>query len=187
MTTTAAVESAATTGERVRRADPLYHEIAEWLDDEATMMDSGKTMEWVTTRVAEDVLYRLPVRQNRLRDDPISQFSEGMFHYDENYTTLMMKVMRLATTASPWAENPLSRTRRFIANVDVHRTANDAELEVSCSLLVTRSRYTEEVPQILSGQRKDLLRRTEGGWQLARRYFYVDQATLGYSNLAIFF
>ncbi|MCU1691516.1 MAG: 3-phenylpropionate/cinnamic acid dioxygenase subunit beta [Frankiales bacterium] len=172
---------------RVRSSDPLYWEVREWLDDESAMLDAGHTMEW-TQLLAKDLLYRLPVRQNRLRDDPESQFASGMFHYDENHTTLVMKVMRLATTASPWAENPMSRTRRFVTNVRVHRTAVDDELEISSSLLVSRSRYTEPHPLILTAERQDLLRRTgEGTFLLVRRTILVDQATLGYPNLAVFF
>jgi 3-phenylpropionate/cinnamic acid dioxygenase small subunit len=174
-------------GERVRPGDPVYFEVVEWLDDEATMLDSGHTMDWVQNQVAQDVLYRLPVRQNRLRDDVNDQFSEGMFHYDENYTTLFMKVMRLATTASPWAENPVSRTRRFVTNVKVYKTQAADELAVMSSLLITRSRYTEPTPLVLSAERRDVLRRSEGGFKLAKRSILVDQATLGYPNLAIFF
>jgi 3-phenylpropionate/cinnamic acid dioxygenase small subunit len=144
-------------------------------------------MEWVQNRVAQDVLYRLPVRQNRLRDDANSQFSEGMFHYDENYTTLFMKVMRLATTASPWAENPVSRTRRFVTNIKVYKTESPDELAVMSSLLITRSRYTEPTPLVLTAERRDVLRRSDEGFKLSKRTILVDQATLGYPNLAVFF
>lgn len=184
--TTTVPAPAVSQGERVRAGDPLHFEIVEWYDDEATELDSGHTMQWVQGRIAQDVLYRLPVRQNRLRDDALDQFSDGMFHYDENYTTLFMKVMRLSTTASPWAENPVSRTRRFVTNLKVHRTDVADEVSATSSLLVTRSRYTEPVPLILSGERRDVLRRTDEGWKLVQRYILVDQSTLGYPNLAIF-
>lgn len=174
-------------GERVRAGDPLYHRVVEWYDDEATMLDEGHTLEWVKTLMAEDLLYRFPVRQNRLRDDEVSQFSTGMFHYDENLTTLAMKVMRLATTASPWAENPMSRTRRFVSNVKVHRTDVDGELRVASSLLMSRSRYTEPVPMILTAERRDVLRETDDGMKLVERYVLADQTTMGYPNLAVFF
>jgi 3-phenylpropionate/cinnamic acid dioxygenase small subunit len=174
-------------GERIRPGDPIYFEVVEWLDDESTLLDSGHTMEWVQNHVAQDVLYRLPVRQNRLRDDANDQFSEGMFHYDENYTTLFMKVMRLATTASPWAENPVSRTRRFVTNIKVYKTESPDELAVMSSLLITRSRYTEPTPLVLTAERRDVLRRGDEGFKLAKRTILVDQATLGYPNLAVFF
>lgn len=178
--------AAPATGTRVRATDPLYWEVSEWLDDESSLLDAARTMEW-TRLLAKDLVYRLPVRQNRLRDDPEPQFAPGMFHYDENHTTLVMKVMRLATTASPWAENPMSRTRRFVTNVRVHRTAVDDEVEVTSSLLMARSRYTEPHPLVITAERQDLLRREGEGFLLARRTILVDQATLGYPNLAVFF
>ena len=175
-----------TTGDRVRAGDPAYDQVREWLDDEAYLLDAGRTLDWAKF-MAEDLVYRLPVRQNRLRDDPMPQFSTTMFHYDENYTTLVMKVMRLATTASPWAENPVSRTRRFVSGVRVHRLPADGEYAVTSSLLMTRSRYTEPVPLILSAERQDVLRRSGDGFLLAELTILVDQTTLGYPNLAVFF
>jgi len=170
---------------RIRSSDPLYGEIVEWYDDEATLLDDHLTLEWVKL-MAPDPLYRLPVRQNRLRDDQTSQFSSGMFHYDENLTTLAMKVMRLATTASPWAENPVSRTRRFVTNVKVYETPVTDEYRVISSYLITRSRYSEPVPLVLSGERRDLLRRDGDGFKVAERYVLLDQTTLGFPNLAVF-
>jgi len=175
------------TGERIRNRDPLYWDIVEWLDDEATVLDDQRTMDWAGSYLAQDLEYRMPVRQNRLRDDPKSQFSGGMFHYDEDYSTLFLKVMRLATTASPWAENPLSRTRRFVSNVKVYRTPKEDEFGVVSSLLITRTRYTEETQLFLSMERRDLLRRDGDSFKVARRHILLDQTTVGWPNLAIFF
>jgi 3-phenylpropionate/cinnamic acid dioxygenase small subunit len=166
-------------GPRVRSTEELYHRVVEWYDDEATLLDSGQSMVW-TQLLAEDLIYRVPVRQNRLRDDPVSQFSDGMFHYDENRTTLVMKVMRLTQTASPWAENPVSRTRRFVTNVKVRRTEVPGELQVQSSLLMTRSRYTEPVPMIVSGERQDTLREDGESFKLVARLALLDQTTLGF-------
>ena len=173
------------TGERVRARDPLYWEVVEWLNDEATLLDEGRTMEWVGLTDA-DLVYRMPVRQTRLRDDAVNQFSSGMYHYDENQITLQVKVLRLATTASPWAENPVSRTRRFITNVRVFRTDNPDELSIVSSLLITRSRYTEEKPLVMSAERRDLLRRSGDSFKLARRTILADQSSVGFPNLAVF-
>jgi 3-phenylpropionate/cinnamic acid dioxygenase small subunit len=110
-----------------------------------------------------------------------------MYHYDENFTTLFMKVMRLATTASPWAENPMSRTRRFISNVKVHRTPAEDEFSVSSSLLISRTRYTEDKHLILTAERRDLLRRDGETFKLVRRHILADYTTMGWPNLAVFF
>jgi Ring hydroxylating beta subunit len=39
---------------------------------------------------------------------------------------------------------------------------------------------------LITAERRDVLRRVAGGFQIARRTIYVDQSTLGLSNLAIF-
>jgi 3-phenylpropionate/cinnamic acid dioxygenase small subunit len=174
-----------TTGERVRAGDPLHHEIVEFLEDEATLLDHSRLLDWLQV-LAPDLSYRMPVRITRMRDDTESEFSEGMFHFDENATTMFVKVTRMATTASPWAENPVSRTRRFITNVRVHRTADDNEFAVTSSILLVRSRYDEDRLGLLTAEREDLVRRTDEGFRLARRDIYADQATLGLANLAVF-
>jgi 3-phenylpropionate/cinnamic acid dioxygenase small subunit len=92
----------------------------------------------------------------------------------------------MATTASPWAENPVSRTRRFITNVRVHRTDKDDEFAVTSSILLVRSRYDEDKLGLLSAERNDVIRRTDDGFRLVSRDILADQATLGLANLAVF-
>jgi 3-phenylpropionate/cinnamic acid dioxygenase small subunit len=92
----------------------------------------------------------------------------------------------MATTASPWAENPVSRTRRFITNIRVHHTGVDNEYKVTSSILLVRSRYDEDKLGLLSAERIDVIRRTDEGLRIARRDILADQATLGLANLAVF-
>ena len=122
-----------------------------------------------------------------MRDDPLPQFATNMFHYDENHVTLTMKVLRLATTASPWCENPPSRSRRLITNVRVFEGVEPDEYYVVSSMLMTRNRHSESVPLIISGERRDLLRREGDGYLIAHREFLMDQTTLGYPNLTVIF
>jgi 3-phenylpropionate/cinnamic acid dioxygenase small subunit len=173
------------TGERVRAGEPLHHEIVEFLEDEATLLDHSRLLDWLQL-LAPDLVYRMPVRVTRMRDDVESEFSDGMFHFDENATTIFVKVTRMATTASPWAENPVSRTRRFITNVRVHRTDKDNEFAVTSSILLVRSRYDEDKLGLLSAERNDIIRRTDDGLRLVSRDILADQATLGLANLAVF-
>jgi 3-phenylpropionate/cinnamic acid dioxygenase small subunit len=171
--------------ERVRVGEPLHFEIVEFLEDEAALLDHARLLDWLGL-LAPDLVYRMPVRVTRMRDDPDEEFSSGMFHFDENATTMFVKVTRMATTASPWAENPVSRTRRFITNVRVHRTDVDDEYKVTSSILLVRSRYDEEKLGLLSAERIDVIRRTDEGFRLVRRDILADQATLGLANLAVF-
>jgi hypothetical protein len=42
------------------------------------------------------------------------------------------------------------------------------------------------VPDVMSAERRDLVRRTPDGWRLARRLVLLDHTILGTSNLAVF-
>jgi 3-phenylpropionate/cinnamic acid dioxygenase small subunit len=94
----------------------------------------------------------------------------------------MMGRLGRLKTKSAWAEDPPSRTRRFITNVLVWKTDKADELEATSYLLLARSRYEYDQYQFLSAERNDRLRRVEGGgFKLARREIVVDQW-----NLAVF-
>jgi 3-phenylpropionate/cinnamic acid dioxygenase small subunit len=172
-------------GERIPMRDPLHFEVVEFLEDEATMLDHNELMSWLQI-MAEDVVYRMPVRATRLRDDEGGDFEDRMFHLDDSLATLSTKAMRLATTPSAWAENPPSRTRRFITNIRVYRTAEPDEYFVTSSILVVRSRYDRAELDLVSAERHDAVRRSDAGFKLAERYIFVDQSTIGTANLAIF-
>ena len=85
-----------------------------------------------------------------------------------------------------WAEDPPSRTRHMISNVEVEPGESEAEVKVYSNFLVYRSRAeTEE--DFYVGTRRDVLRRVEGGWKIARRRMVLDQAVLTAKNLSVFF
>lgn len=180
--TTAAPQDAP--AQRVHFGEPEHFEIVEFLEDEATLLDSGKLLDWVGL-MAVDVRYQMPVRSTRDLIDG-SEFSTGMFMFDETILTLGIKATRLAATTSAWAEKPPSRTRRHVTNIRVFRTGVDGEYEVTSSLLLLRNRYQEHNYEIISARRVDLLRRQDGELKIAKRVIYSDQASLGTQNLAIF-
>jgi 3-phenylpropionate/cinnamic acid dioxygenase small subunit len=170
--------------QRVHYGEKEHFEIVEFLEDEATLLDSGKLLEWVGL-MAIDVRYQMPVRSTRDVIDG-SEFSNGMFMFDETIMTLGIKATRLAATTSAWAEKPPSRTRRHVTNVRVFRTNVEREYEVTSSLLLLRNRYQEHNYEIISARRVDVLRREDGALKIAKRVIYSDQASLGTQNLAVF-
>lgn len=170
--------------QRVHYGEPEHFEIVEFLEDEATLLDSGKLLDWVGLMTI-DVRYQMPVRSTRDLVDG-SEFSDGMFMFDETIMTLGIKATRLAATTSAWAEKPPSRTRRHVTNIRVFRTGVPDEYEVTSSLLLLRNRYQEHKYEIISARRVDVLRREEGALKIAKRVIYSDQATLGTQNLAVF-
>jgi 3-phenylpropionate/cinnamic acid dioxygenase small subunit len=107
-------------------------------------------------------------------------------HYHDDYRSIMGRIMRLTETKSAWAEDPPSRTRRLVTNVQVNTTGVEGELAVVSYLLLTRSRFDSPDLDLISGERNDVLRLVDGQLKLIRREVILDQAVLGTPNLAIF-
>ena len=84
---------------------------------------------------------------------------------DESKETLAGRVARL-DTGMAWAEDPPSRTRHFIANIEVEAGDTDGEITVYSNFIVYRSRAETE-QDFYVGARRDVLRRVEGAWKIA--------------------
>lgn len=84
-----------------------------------------------------------------------------------------------------WTEDPPSRLRHYVANVRTFATDEPDHLVVDSGVLY-RSRGDVREAAVLSAGREDLLRRTAGGWRLARRTILLDDSVLRSQNLAIF-
>jgi len=164
-------------------AAQVREEVLEFLYREAELVDAGRLEDWLTL-LTDDVRYRMPVRLTRERGAEPDRSDQMQFFWDDR-TTLELRVRRLATDFA-WAEDPPSRTRHFISNVRVEQGADPRELNVRSNVLIYRNRGDLADYELLSGERRDVLRSADGGWKLARREFLVDQAVLGSKNLAIF-
>ena len=171
-------------GKNVSPGDSRYSEIQEFLLQEAEFLDNGQFTEWLEL-MTEDVHYRMPVRLNRKRSQQ-PDYTEKTEIFSENMASLTMRVKRLGTDFA-WAESPPSRTRHLITNVRVHSTDNPSELEVLSYFLVYRNRTNSSSADILSGERKDVMRKVGENWRLAGRTILLDQVVIGSRNLSIFF
>jgi len=160
----------------------LEREIGEFFYREAELLDSNRLEDWLEL-LTEDISYEMPVRITRERGQPDVSSQTG--HFSEDRRSLELRVKRLGTDFG-WAENPPSRTRRFISNIRVENTSNPDEVKAHSYFLLYRSRDASTQPELISGQRQDLLRKVDGRWKLASRLIIVDQAVLGTRNLAIF-
>ncbi|AWI74244.1 aromatic-ring-hydroxylating dioxygenase subunit beta [Parazoarcus communis] len=180
-----AENTAPTRGESVPYGSETYNRIVSFLYQEAALLDSIRLKEWGSI-LATDLVYTAPLRQTR----PMSQQAQSIIrtvqHYHDNYRSIMGRIMRLTETRSAWAEDPPSRTRRIVGNVQVFATAESEEFEVISNLLMTRSRFDSPDMDLISGERHDVLRADGSSFKLARREVILDQAVLGTPNLAIF-
>ncbi len=158
-------------------------EVLDFLYREAELMDSGRLEEWLAL-LTDDIQYRMPVRLTRERTSPTDRSDEMQFFWDDR-ATIELRIRRLRTDFA-WAEDPPSRTRHFVSNVQIATAAGADELDVRCYVLVYRNRGDSAGHELISGERHDRLRQVSRVWKLARREFIVDQASLANQNLAIF-
>jgi 3-phenylpropionate/cinnamic acid dioxygenase small subunit len=168
---------------RVRSGSDVYNEIVDFLYDEALLLDHNQTDDWFEL-LAEDLVYRMPVRRTVHRDQGLG-FDPVMAHFDDDYSTMTVRIKRLHSL-SAFSEDPPSRVRRLVSNVRVHETDTDGEFAVGSYVLALRSRWDQPVFDLIPVERDDLLRRHGDSFKIARRIMYPDQSVLGTPNLAIF-
>ena len=161
-----------------------YWEAYLFLMREAEVLDERHEREWLEM-VTEDVEYLMPVRVNRERGEG-DGFSEEAFYFQETRGSLELRVKRLETEYA-WAEDPPSRTRHFVTNVMVAEGAEEGEVAVKSNLLLYRSRGSDPTADVLSAERRDVLRKQDGGWRLRRREILLDHSVVMTHNLSVFF
>lgn len=170
---------------RIVVGSALYNEITQFLFEEAALLDQQRFDEWAAM-LAEDLHYTAPLRMTRSGPDQSNNIVRTTKHFDDDYTSILGRLGRLKTK-SAWAEDPPSRTRRFITNVLVWQADGANEYEVASYLLLSRSRHENPDLQFMSAVRNDLLRRSEdGSYKLARREIIIDQSVVGMQNFAVF-
>ena len=168
---------------RVPLGSEIYNRLLETLYDEAAALDERRFDDWVGM-LAEDLLYQAPIRLTRTGPNRDRDVMRTMFHFDEDYNSILMRTGRLQKSA--WAEDPPSRCRRFVTNVRIGECDTAGEYEVVSYLFLERSRGDNPENERMTAERRDLWREVEGAYKLARREIIVDQSVLGMSNFAVF-
>jgi 3-phenylpropionate/cinnamic acid dioxygenase small subunit len=169
---------------RVPFGSAIYNRLLETLYDEAAALDERRFDDW-TNMLAKDLVYTAPIRLTRTGPNRDRDVMRTMFHFDENYGSILMRTGRLQKSA--WAEDPPSRCRRFITNVRVGECETAGEYEVVSYLFLERSRGDNPDNERMTAERRDVWRDVDGSYMLARREIIVDQSVLGMSNFAVFF
>ncbi|HEX3414336.1 MAG TPA: aromatic-ring-hydroxylating dioxygenase subunit beta, partial [Stellaceae bacterium] len=111
---------------------------------------------------------------------------DGLAILDETKKTLEGRIARLETGMA-WAEDPPSRTRHLIANIELAPGHDPPpELEVYSNFIVYRNR-SETEQDFYVGTRRDALRRVGGALLISSRKITLDQNVLVAKNISIFF
>jgi 3-phenylpropionate/cinnamic acid dioxygenase small subunit len=176
----------------------LIRQIEQFAYREARLLDERRFREWVKL-FTEDIRYWMVQRTTRYPkiskaiiladearyDDDDLPHEGGLALYDENLDTLQRRIARLETGLA-WSEDPPSRTRRLITNIEVEPTDIDSEINVYANFMVYKNRAETE-QNFFVGTRKDVLRRVNGDWKIASRKLVLDQTVILAKNVSIFF
>jgi 3-phenylpropionate/cinnamic acid dioxygenase small subunit len=170
----------------------LKEEVAEFLYEEAELLDQRRYGEWLD-RLADDLVYFMPMRRNVKAGEHAARENtcEGrdISWFDEDKWTLSKRCDQILT-GQHWAEEPLSRVCHMVSNVQLLDATPSVEaareITVRSRFLVYQNRVETET-YIFVGKRTDTLRRIGGAWKLARREIILDQNVLLAKNLTVFF
>jgi 3-phenylpropionate/cinnamic acid dioxygenase small subunit len=162
----------------------LWLELMQFYIHEAWLLDERRLKEWLDL-FTDDVLYFMPRRKNVPRRESQRELTPlgdlAILEEDKRY--LEMRVARL-DTGMAWAEDPPSRTRHLIGNLEAV-LLEDGEVRAKTAFLIYRS-HLETDHQLLSGCREDVLRKVNGGWKVSRRTIVLDANVLLDKNLSVF-
>ena len=160
-------------------------EVERFYYDEAALLDAHRYEEWLAL-FAEDAFYFMPLRRTRMQRELDKEFTQPgeMAFFDDNKAQLQGRVNKLLTGRS-WSEDPPSRTRHMITNVRVLEDTG-GELTVASNFHLYRTRLKSEEDSWI-GSRRDILRRAEGSFLIAKRIIMLEQTVLLSRNLSNFF
>jgi 3-phenylpropionate/cinnamic acid dioxygenase small subunit len=178
--------------------EEVIREVEQFLYGEARLLDQQRFHAWLQL-FTEDVHYwmaarssRYPKRSKAVRildpdrydEDDIPKEDE-LAILDEDKETLGKRIARL-DSGMAWAEDPPSRTRHMVNNIEIKPGDTVSELKVYSNFMVYRSRAETE-QDFYIGSRQDVLRRVGDAWKIARRRVILDQNVLLAKNVSIFF
>ncbi|MSR13581.1 MAG: 3-phenylpropionate/cinnamic acid dioxygenase subunit beta [Gammaproteobacteria bacterium] len=163
----------------------LYFEVQTFLFREARYLDDEQFRPWLAL-LTEDIHYWLPIRENRFRKDrrPPPTPADSASVYNDDLSDLTDRVARFETGFA-WVEDPPSRIRRLVTNIEAETTARDDELAVYSNILLYRNRRQDEEAWFVAA-RRDRLRWVDGTWRLAKRHIVFDQHVILDDNLSVF-
>lgn len=164
----------------------VHHELSQWLYREARALDEERFRDWLAM-LAPDILYWMPLRENRFRRDrrPEPDPSNSASVYNDDYFDLELRIKRFET-GLVWSEDPAPRVNRVVTNIEVMPGADANGLSVYSNVSICRSRRQDE-EVTFNAKRRDTFRRVDGEWKLARRHILATHHVFLDENVSVFF
>ena len=163
----------------------LQYEVEQFLYAEAALLDARQYRAWLAL-IADDIHYWMPIRRTVTLSDLDLEFTKpgDMAYFDDDRTMLEMRVKKLEA-GSAWSEDPPSRSRHFVSNIRILDVAGD-DVTVESAFHLLRTRLNSEISGWF-GRREDVLRRSDAGFLIARRYIFLDQTLILSTNMSTIF
>ncbi|QXJ35456.1 aromatic-ring-hydroxylating dioxygenase subunit beta [Saccharolobus shibatae] len=161
----------------------LYLEIINFLNYEAELLDNQRFREWANL-LTDDIEYIAPVRYSvdRFFDSDISY---NTFIFRENKDTILTRIAKLEHEAS-WANRIPSRTRRYVSNIRVEPAEKENEFLVKSNVLIYRSDGDLSETTVLSVERRDIIKKINDEFKIAKRLIIFDSSTIPTHDLYFF-
>jgi 3-phenylpropionate/cinnamic acid dioxygenase small subunit len=167
----------------------LLAEVSDFLFEEAELLSDRKYEAWLD-RLSHDLTYRVFILRNLSGKEARSEYFEGPLDvswFHEGKETIAKRVEQIRTHQH-WAEEPPSRTTRYLTNIRIQEHQLEGTVEwvrARCNFMVNRNR-NEADDQSLCGHRVDVLEKSGGGWKVKQRKIYLNQSTMLMGNLSFF-
>lgn len=171
----------------------LIFSVQQFLFREARLLDDRDWAGWLSLWT-EDATYRIPTRHTPLRSSLTGRRSiedelageTDLWWIDESAGQIALRVAKMAT-GKAWAEDPPSRTRRMITNVEATRS-EDGTIHAHSNFLLHRSRRERDTELIVGSRRDQLVPSGDDArnYRIASRLVIIDANVLASSDLAVF-
>ena len=170
-----------------------HFEIERFLVREARLLDTRHFDEWVEL-FTDDARYWIPVRKvrtitnqpgDRDVDHELSREHEP-YVLNETLPELRLRIKRMHTTKQLWSENPPSRNRHLITNIEALQSATTGEFNVTSNFVVFHARFDEQGTQYF-GERQDVLRLVADSFKIAYRKVILDSSVIWSGAVTSFF
>ncbi|HFS5792203.1 TPA: 3-phenylpropionate/cinnamic acid dioxygenase subunit beta [Citrobacter werkmanii] len=164
----------------------LHHRISQFLYEEARLLDDWLFRGWLA-QLDDDIRYTMRTTVNaQTRDRRKGIQPPTTWIFNDNKDQLERRIARLETGMA-WAEEPPSRTRHMISNLQVSETDQPDVFAVRLNYLLYRAQK-ERDETFYVGTRMDKVRRLPGDeWRLLEREIVLDQAVITSHNLSVLF
>lgn len=133
--------------------------VEQFLYREARLADEQRLDEWLTLW-AEDALYWVPCNQDDV--DPARQLS---IIYDD-HARLRLRVARITQTGMAWTQEPRSRLRRLVSNIEIY-DGQDGLIQTFSNFHLTELRANRRDPVEWIGRTEHRLRPHGDDFRLA--------------------